>query len=97
MLCTYDTKQYTNFESGLIMVKGALIGTTVFDIFSIDPTTCAENWRTHEDVTPCFYSTNRGAAYLDGMLFRGSQDGRVLAYDFKTGKRIWQTTIADPK
>ena len=39
----------------------------------------------------------RGAAYFDGMLFRGSQDGRVLAYDFKTGKRIWQTTIADGK
>ena len=31
------------------------------------------------------------------MLFRGTQDGRVLAYDFKTGKRIWATTIADPK
>ena len=31
------------------------------------------------------------------MLFRGTQDGRVLAYDFKTGKRLWQTTIADPK
>jgi alcohol dehydrogenase (cytochrome c) len=31
------------------------------------------------------------------MLFRGIQDGRVLAYDFKTGKRIWETTIADPK
>jgi len=26
---------------------------------------------------------NRGAANLDGMLFRGTQDGRVLAYDFK--------------
>ena len=38
-----------------------------------------------------------GAAYLDGMLFRGTQDGRVLAYDFKTGKRIWEATIADPK
>jgi alcohol dehydrogenase (cytochrome c) len=37
----------------------------------------------------------RGAAYLDGMLYRGSLDGRVLAYDFKTGKRIWATTIAD--
>ena len=34
---------------------------------------------------------------MDGMLFRGTQDGRVLAYDFKTGKRIWETTIADPK
>ena len=33
---------------------------------------------------------NRGAAYLDGMLFRGTEDGRVLAYDFKTGKRIWE-------
>ena len=34
---------------------------------------------------------------MDGMLFRGTQDGRVLAYDFKTGKRMWETTIADPK
>ena len=28
VLCTYDTKQYTSFETGLIMVNGALIGTT---------------------------------------------------------------------
>jgi alcohol dehydrogenase (cytochrome c) len=30
-------------------------------------------------------------------LFRGTDDGRVLAYDFKTGKRLWETTIADVK
>ena len=95
VLCTYDTKQYTSFESGLIMVHGALIGTTLTDIFSIDPATCAENWRTREDVPASILTAMRGAAYLDGMLFRGSQDGRVLAYDFKTGKRIWRTTIAD--
>ena len=95
ILCTYDTKQYTSFESGLIMVHGALIGTTLTDIFSIDPATCAENWRTREDVPASILTAMRGAAYLDGMLFRGSQDGRVLAYDFKTGKRIWQTTIAE--
>ncbi len=40
---------------------------------------------------------NRGAAYLEGRLFRGTLDGRVMAYDFKTGKRLWETTIADPK
>ena len=95
ILCTYDTKQYTSFEPGLIMVNGALIGTTLTDIFSINPATCEENWRTREDVPPSLLTAMRGAAYLDGMLFRGSQDGRVLAYDFKTGKRIWQTTIAD--
>ena len=87
----------TAFESGLIMVDNALIGTTEFDIFSLDPATCAENWRTHEDYPPALLPANRGAAYLDGMLFRGTQDGRVLAYDFKTGKRLWETTIADAK
>jgi alcohol dehydrogenase (cytochrome c) len=95
ILCTYDTKQYTSFESGLIMVNGALIGTTLTDIFSINPTTCEENWRTREDLPPSILSAMRGAAYLDGKLFRGSQDGRVLAYDFKTGKQIWQTAIGN--
>ena len=97
VLCTYDVGGYKAFESGLIMVNNALIGTTEFDIFSINPATCALKWRTHEDYPPALLPSNRGAAYLDGMLFRGTQDGRVLAYDFKTGKRIWETTIADPK
>ena len=95
MLCTYDTGQFSSFEFGLIMVNGALIGTTMSDIFSLDPVSCAENWRTREDVPLSILSAMRGAAYLDGMLYRGSQDGRVLAYDFKTGKRVWATTIAD--
>ena len=98
VLCTYDTEQHTSFETGLIMVNGALIGTTEHDIFSLDPATCHENWRTSEDYKPAsLLAVNRGAAYLDGLLFRGTEDGRVLAYDFKTGKRVWETTIADPK
>jgi alcohol dehydrogenase (cytochrome c) len=97
VLCTYDTWRITSFETGLIMVEGALIGTTEFDIFSLDPATCAENWRTHEEYPAYILPTNRGAAYLDGMLFRGTDDGRVLAYDFKTGRRLWETRIADPK
>src|SRR5499426_2209172 len=97
VLCTYDTGRLTSFETGPIMVEGALIGTTEFDIFSIDPSTCAENWRTHEEYPAYIIPTNRGAAYLDGRLFRGTQDGRVLAYDLKRGKRLWETTIADAK
>jgi alcohol dehydrogenase (cytochrome c) len=98
VLCTYDTGQYTSFESGLIMVNDALIGTTEHDIFSISPVDCHENWRTHEAYTPASaLKVNRGAAYWDGLLFRGTEDGRVLAYDFKTGKRVWATVVADPK
>jgi len=98
VLCTYDTGQYTGFNSGLLKVNDALIFSTEFDIFSIDPSTCHLNWRKHEDYKPATpQGVNRGPAYLDGMLFRGTQDGRVLAYDFKTGKRLWETTIADSK
>ena len=49
----------------------------------------------YEEYPAYILPTNRGAAYLDGMLFRGTQDGRVLAYDFKTGKRLWEATIGD--
>lgn len=97
VLCTYDTGQYTGFNSGLLEVDGALIFTTEYDIFSINPNDCKENWRTHEDYKPATpQGVSRGAAYLDGRLFRGTQDGRVLAYDFKTGKRLWATVIGDP-
>jgi len=38
---------------------------------------------------------NRSIAYLDGRLFRDTQDGRVLAYAAMTGKRLWEAHIAD--
>lgn len=95
--CTYDTGEFTSFQAGPLVIDGVMIATTEKDIFSIDPGTCKEIWRTHEEYTPAnIVKVNRGAAFLDGRLFRGTQDGRVLAYDFKTGKRLWETTIADP-
>ena len=97
VLCTYDLHEFTSFESSLIMVNGALIGTAEYDIFSLNPATCAENWRTHLSYPGSLLPSNRGAAYMDGMLFRGTQDARVLAFDFKTGKQLWETRIADPK
>jgi alcohol dehydrogenase (cytochrome c) len=98
VLCSYETHLRESFETGPLVIDGALIGTTAADIFSIDPSNCKENWRTHEDYDSSNPLTvNRGAAYLGGRLFRGALDGRVLAYDFKTGKRLWATTIADPK
>jgi alcohol dehydrogenase (cytochrome c) len=98
VLCTYDTGQYTGFNSGLIEVEGALVAATEYDIFSIDPVTCHENWRAHENYTPASpQGVNRGAAFMDGVLYRGTQDGRVLAYDLTSGKRLWETVIADVK
>ena len=98
VLCTYDTGQYTGFNTGLLEIEGALVFSTEYDIFSINPNTCKENWRVHEDYIPASpQGVSRGPGFFDHMLFRGTQDGRVLAYDFKTGKRLWETRIADPK
>lgn len=97
VLCTYDAKVHEPFEGGPLVIDGALIGTTALDIFSIDAATCKENWRTNEKGALGMLPVNRGAAYLDGRLFRGSLDGNLRAYDFKTGKRLWQTNIVDPK
>src|SRR6516165_4770849 len=60
VLCTYNTNTYSSFETGLIMVEGALIGTTEYDIFSIDPGSCAQNWHTHEDFAAYILPLNRG-------------------------------------
>jgi PQQ-dependent dehydrogenase (methanol/ethanol family) len=96
VLCAFDTKERTSFQSGLIMVNGALIGTSQHSIFSLDPANCHLNWRTHIDAPASLLSASRGAAYMDGRLFRGSGAGLVQAFDFKTGKQIWATSIADP-
>ncbi len=92
ILCTYDTGQYTGFTSGLLEVNGALIFVTEYDLFSIDPSTCKENWRTHEDYQPATpQGVNRGAAYLDGMLFRGTQDSPRARLRLQDG----QTDLGD--
>lgn len=98
VLCSYDTGEYTGFNSGILEVDGALLFATEYNLYSINPETCKLNWRAHEDYTPATpQGVNRGPAYMDGKLFRGTQDGRVIAYDFKTGKKLWETAIANPK
>jgi len=95
ILCTYDTGQQTGFQTGLVQVDGVLFATTEHDTFSIDPNSCVQNWRAHEEFTSGVLKVNRGLAWLDGRVYRGTADGRVLAYDSRTGKRLWATSIAD--
>jgi alcohol dehydrogenase (cytochrome c) len=97
IICSYDIGEHTAFQSGLLMVNGAIIGTTQHDTFSIDSATCKPKWRQVEKYKAASPLTaNRGAAYLNGSLYRGTEDGRVLAYDLATGKRLWETQVADP-
>jgi alcohol dehydrogenase (cytochrome c) len=94
-VCTYDIGSQTEFETGPLVIGDTLYATSETDIFAIDADTCVQKWRTHEDIVvrERHFPTNRGAAYLDGRLFRGTQDGRVLAYDALTGRKLWDTSV----
>jgi alcohol dehydrogenase (cytochrome c) len=94
--CSFDTGEQMSFQTGLVEVDGALFATTEHDTFSVDPNTCKQNWRAHADFASGTLKVNRGVAWLDGRVFRGTTDGRVIAYAAKTGKALWSTTIADP-
>jgi quinohemoprotein ethanol dehydrogenase len=38
----------------------------------------------------------RGVAWWDGKIFTGTQDGRLIAVDAKTGKLVWSTATYGP-
>ena len=79
------------------MVENALIGTTQFDIFSLNPATCAENWRTREDYPPKHFA-GQPRRRLSGWHAVSRHPGRAGAgLRLQDRERIWATTIADPK
>ena len=43
------------------------------------------------------YAVNRGAAYSKGMLFTGTLDGRLLAFDALNGTLLWSVATVDEK
>jgi PQQ-dependent dehydrogenase (methanol/ethanol family) len=95
-LCVYDFNVSTGFEPGLIVIGRRMYATTDKEILAMDAETCRQIWREREEGPTRGLPINRGAAFLDGRLFRGTGEGNVLAYDAATGRKLWSTHIADP-
>jgi alcohol dehydrogenase (cytochrome c) len=96
-LCVYDLNVDTSFQTGPIVIGRTLYATTDKEILAIDADTCQQKWRVREDGPSLGLRVNRGAAYLDGRLFRGSNEGSVLSYDAATGKKLWSTRLINPE
>jgi alcohol dehydrogenase (cytochrome c) len=94
-ICTFDTGQQTGFQTGPIVVGDTMYLTTEFDTIAVDASDCSQKWRKKVEHEPSVLGVNRGVAYLDGRLFRGTQDGRVVAYDAGDGSLLWEREIAD--
>jgi outer membrane protein assembly factor BamB len=64
-----------------------MYATTDKEIMAIDAETCRTRWRVREDGPSLGLPINRGAAFLDGRLFRGAGTATLMAYDASTGRK----------
>lgn len=85
------------FASGLILADGGLFFTAGRATMAINPTNCDVIWKAlYQPEQKEVLLQNRGPAYLDGMIFRGTGDARVVAYSAATGTEMWRQTLGDP-
>ena len=96
-VCEVGLNQPALFSSGLLMAEGTLYVATNRLTVAIDAATCTLRWRDVLEYKrrPAGVGT-RGLAYVDGKVFRGTHDGRVIAFDAKTGQVLWDVEAADP-
>jgi PQQ-dependent dehydrogenase (methanol/ethanol family) len=97
-VCRLKVAAGGSFQSGPVIVDRAMYLTTAFDTLSIDPTNCRVQWQSsHELEQVQVWAANRGVAAMNGRVFRGTVDGRLLALDAKSGAPIWKDIIGDPQ
>ncbi len=99
-VCRLKVEEVGAFHTGILEIDGVLYFTTATDTLAIDATNCKQIWRNHyvtEDHGGSALQVNRGVAYANGKLYRGTVDSRFLAIDAATGKTVWQYQVGDPQ
>lgn len=86
------------FQSGLVQANGLLYVTTANATLALDPSDCTVVWKSvyaPEQKEP--FPVNRGPAFANGRIYRGTTDCRLLAMDGATGAPIWKVKPCDPE
>ncbi len=98
----FQTEIVDTMETSPIVVNGIMYVTTAFNhVYALDARTGAQIWHHKHDMGPittyCCGPNNRGVAVFGDRLFMGTLDAKMVALDAKTGKKLWETQIADPE
>jgi alcohol dehydrogenase (cytochrome c) len=92
--CAYTLPEVVAFQTGPLVVDGTLYFTTFEGSYAIDASSCKEKWTRHDkSAGPPGLAVNRGFAYLDGRLYRGTADAHVIALDAADGHVLWDRTL----
>ena len=88
----------TTFHAGLLVIDGVIYTNTGRHTVALDAATCALRWmHSYLPEEPRYSASNRGLAVLDGRVFRGTGDARLIALDAATGKLLWKDVIGAPR
>src|SRR5688572_30773222 len=97
-VCRLQVDGPTTFHAGLVVADGVIYTNTGRETLAIDATNCAVRWKyTYMPEEERYSPSNRGVALLDGRIFRGTGDGRLIALDAATGKLLWKNVIGAPR
>lgn len=84
------------FSAGTILVDGIIYTTAWRTTMAVEPANCDVIWKSiYTPVENEVYNANRGVAYLNGKVFRGTGDGRLIAYDAATGRELLREKVGN--
>jgi len=97
-----QTEVMESMETAPIVIDGVMYLTTSHNhIYAVDAATGKEFWHYKHKMGPvttfCCGPNNRGVAISGNKLFMGTLDAKLLAFDAKSGKVLWETQIEDPE
>jgi alcohol dehydrogenase (cytochrome c) len=97
-VCRVVVSRAGPFSSSITMVDGLLYVTSTLATMAVNATDCAVEWKSNYVLEEKqVFNTHRGVGYGDGLVIRGTTDGRLLAYDARTGVERWRTKIGEPQ
>ncbi len=96
-LCRVKLGEGGTLHASPVVVGDTLFITTAHSTAALDATTCKLIWRfVDPPSTADVWAVNRGVAYLDGRVFRGTPDGRLVALRSDSGRVLWNVKVGDP-
>lgn len=97
-----DLPEQRGQEATPLVVDGVMLTTSAWShVLAVDAATGEQLWHFDPEVPKevgvkgCCDAVNRGAAYLDGRVFVGTLDGRLIAIDAASGEQLWSVVTVD--
>lgn len=95
-VCALQLGAVGPMQSGLIVEHGVIYLTQDNSTFAVDARTCKKLWQNdYKNAGKRTGIANRGVAFLDGTLYRGTMDSHLIAIDAASGKTLWDVRVTD--